>query len=405
MATATKENADNNLNAIMPDINHPHPYRRPFLLAFGLLIACMLSAALLAGRLAGRYAAQNNPPEPIANGDFPTVPVWVFSADSEVLASPLYADNRLYIRSESSIYALDPQTGEQLWRADSPGDTPLSVAPVSAGGRLYVPEALSQMAAFDSSTGELIWRSADIDFRYGSPKTNGIELIDIDQACLYVVRNNLQLTCHAPDNGVEIWSVPIPERIATFLTTDQGIVYLAADHSVRGYDQENGEEVFRRDYPEFVGPILADNGDIFIARQGLEVLGMTIESGKILWRVQIAQLDPEFIDFVYFLTVIDGRVYASGEQLQAIERRDGKALWESEIYDDLETPVLLNDRIYVRDTYTNLYALAADTGEQTGHLVVQSNNYSRFDPPRSPIAAGELLIVPFGDERVFAYRP
>ena len=71
----------------------------------------------------------------------------------------------------------------------------------------------------------------------------------------------------------------------------------------------------------------------------------------------------------------------------------------------LETPVELGEMIYVRDLETHLYAIDKNTCEVEGTMTVQQNNSALRTTERSPIVVEDLLIVPFGDQRVFAYRP
>ena len=66
---------------------------------------------------------------------------------------------------------------------------------------------------------------------------------------------------------------------------------------------------------------------------------------------------------------------------------------------------MLRDKLYVRSIGSKLYVLGVDTGYETGKLLVRVNTAIPTKPIRSPVASNGLLIVPFGDNRVFAYRP
>jgi outer membrane protein assembly factor BamB len=110
-------------------------------------------------------------------------------------------------------------------------------------------------------------------------------------------------------------------------------------------------------------------------------------------------------DQLYSLVTYDDGLYVSGKRLFKMARGSGDIQWISEAYGRLRRPVVLGNRVFVRDNFRTLYALDRDTGRETGRLTVQANKAASTQPGHGPVVVQDLLIVPFGDERVFAYRP
>lgn len=93
---------------------------------------------------------------------------WQFTTGGDVSATPAVHGGRVYVPDwAGNLYALDRETGAQLWRASIaaatgiPGDKS-RVTPAVAGGRVYVGTqgpfgGGGRMLAFDADTGALLW--------------------------------------------------------------------------------------------------------------------------------------------------------------------------------------------------------------------------------------------------------
>lgn len=95
-------------------------------------------------------------------------PLWAFKTDKTVTASPVVVDGRLFVGDWSAtMYALDADTGAELWRFrahEAPGAPfgPIvaTAAVADAGGRtLVVFGSGPTMHAVDAATGDEVWRT------------------------------------------------------------------------------------------------------------------------------------------------------------------------------------------------------------------------------------------------------
>gem|GEM_PF-1175545 len=89
--------------------------------------------------------------------------IWEFTVDDYVWSSPTVADGVVYATShDGKIYALDEDTGEQLWVSEVEG-TPPSV--ISAGGVILAVTNEGRLYALNRSDGSLLW---DMSFEGGT---------------------------------------------------------------------------------------------------------------------------------------------------------------------------------------------------------------------------------------------
>jgi outer membrane protein assembly factor BamB len=385
----------------MLDASNPAHRRRMVIFALIAGLSCIFLCTTLS-ILAFKQQQKNYPDEPVATGDFPPTAVWMISADTQVVTSPIILGYRLFVRTKESVYALDVQDGTVIWRTASPGVSPLSVEPLITDNIVFVPEKDSRISAFDIETGDLLWRSAEIDFKLGSPALSEIESIAVDDRCVYVARYDWNLICYSLDTGEEIWNVRVPNRSSLFLAAGQDMVFLGADHYVRAYYKDDGQLLWENEYDNLVGPILFDNGTLYVTFDNSSLIALNSESGQMIWS---QQLDPASERLINAIASIDGRLYVGSNKLYSVSEGDGTIIWESSDLGYLETPVKLEDRIYVRNIYTTLHALDIISSQETGQLHIQFNTTQKHEPHRSPLAVDDLLIVPFGDNRIFAYRP
>jgi outer membrane protein assembly factor BamB len=344
---------------------------------------------------------------PVATGEFPTEPVWVFDAAAAVVASPVVRDDMVLIKTRESLYALDGTTGEELWEADSKGEEGLAISPLVSGEYVVVPEEYSGLAAFSSHTGELLWRVLPPWGEKTRAMPSTIESTALSGGLAYVARFDWPLIAYDLTNGQSIWQAPaLSGRDFPFIQADTEQIYLAAGDELRTYSSKTGELLSAAEFGGYLGPILLEDRMLYVADEQentISALDMGRDNGNTLWA---AQLPGDLDTFeLRCLAVQDDVLYVAADRLFALSRGDGRLLWSTEETGRLECPVFLNDRVYVRNTGRTLYVFNPETGGETGRLSIKENTVMKHGPFRSPAVVRDLLLVPFGDGRIFAYRP
>ena len=72
--------------------------------------------------------------------------------------APVVADGVAYLAANTAgVYAVDAETGAQLWQSPKEGSMPVMARPAIADGTVYVNADDGNLYALDSATGQLLW--------------------------------------------------------------------------------------------------------------------------------------------------------------------------------------------------------------------------------------------------------
>ena len=187
--------------------------------------------------------------------------VWVFETNHGVWAAPLYVPANpddetsramLYVVSlDHFLYAINPETGAELWKKDLGGAAPGNMVYDQARSRIYVGTFLSELVAIDVQTREIVDRFKTKDWIWGSPAFQDDVLYFGDLSGeLYAVR--------VSDNGFEqIWQRAVAENAirATPLLTDGMVIVGSKDKKVYAVEKQDGSS---RWYKSTKGEILTN---------------------------------------------------------------------------------------------------------------------------------------------------
>ncbi|MEB2287356.1 MAG: PQQ-binding-like beta-propeller repeat protein [Anaerolineae bacterium] len=178
--------------------------------------------------------------------------VWTFTTEHGVWARPLYvADdpsngNRavVYVTSlDHNLYALDAETGDELWHKNLGGAAPGNLVYDAARQRVYVGTFVSELLAVDLKSHDIVARFKTDGWLWGSPAFDDDVLYFGDlSGALYAVR--------VTESGFEqVWKKPIAEEgiRATPILTDGLLIVASEDHNVYAVSKEDGASRWYRD--------------------------------------------------------------------------------------------------------------------------------------------------------------
>lgn len=343
----------------------------------------------------------SHPKEPIVSGNFPSTVAWIFSGDDIVASTPVTDGNNIFIRTANSIYALDGRTGEVLWKTNSQaiGNSEESIpvmSPQIKDSYLIVPETGSRISVFSAESGKLIWKSQRPKYAHAH-----IESIAVNNKMIYVARWDWELTAYELETGDIIWRKDISGRSNPYIVADENSVYVGQEHLSQSFDAVSGISQWKLDFGGYSGPLVLSDGILYITdEETSSILAVDTSTQATLWERSYPQLETFELNC---LVLSDDVLYLAAKQLVAISKIDGNTLWTSSNTGRLECPSISSNSIYTRNTEQTLYKLDISSGNEMGQLYVQVNTPMKHEPDRSPILFENLLIVPFGDSRVFAY--
>jgi outer membrane protein assembly factor BamB len=361
--------------------------------------------------------------------------------------------------TERSLYAIDAQTGETLWRRRARNLDERDVAPVPGTDLIllsYAEKDRARMEALDLLSGESVWRSERLRGQVMQMA------VDLNQRLLAVVvvrktkerpREGFKQrpTVHLLDlqTGEERWRRELGSEIEmlparwteneeTVYTLDNyraplfldGRLYLFYD-GVTAYDASTGKELLRERFRVNEEGLALTEADpvfderlLYVSGRG-RVRAISRTTGKVVWETKDLGTTPEIIvtDGVLFVRtggtfarVRDGAAIARGPYgVSAIDKETGRTLWQYKGADRGITNIVLSDpaTVVVADR-DDLIALDAATGKrlakvphgiedaafallnERGHVLVGGKNEIAAFDPRSGQAIWRARYTPPG---------
>jgi outer membrane protein assembly factor BamB len=190
--------------------------------------------------------------------------VWEFTGTSgTIISSPTVVDETLYIgdyeinidtssndvSTEGSLYAIDSQTGEEVWEFTGTSGT-ITSSPIVVDGTVYIQSDYEResnnanyersLYAIDSETGDLVWEFVMSDGGGRSTPT-------VVDGTVYVGSDNNSLYAVDAETGDEVWRFTEPSgQVQSSPTVMDGTVYVGSnDRTLYAVDAETGDEQWR----------------------------------------------------------------------------------------------------------------------------------------------------------------
>ena len=236
---------------------------------------------------------------------------WQTRVSETWLMPPMLAGGILYTGSgDGVLYALNAETGQQIWSADGFGQ--LESTGAIAGDAIITAGFSNLVRALNRHTGDVLWSFNTSFFVQGSP------LIVDDR------------------------------------------VYLATDHVVYALDLHSGELIWQTttgNEGAFMGPPAFDNGVIYTTG-GRLLLALEADTGNEIWRVEKDQM--------FLGLAVDNEMISVGNwdhHLYAFDQSTGEERWNFQAEGEFwSAPAVAADVVYTGNNDA-VYALNAQTGE------------------------------------------
>lgn len=347
------------------------------------------------------------PIQPTSQGLFPKSADWIFTADEEIISTPVITNSLAILRISDSILAIDSRNGSRVWETQSfIPDYPksnITIAPIITGDRVIAPEENSTISAFSLQTGERLWKSQQIQANPEDLDLFNIESYSVYGNKVFVARRSWALSAYDLINGDQLWEVDVPNRSSPIVKADLRCVYLAIDTSVQCIDPLTGKQIWEKDLDGTIGNLFLDGNTLYVSvlNGASRLVALDLDTLNSKWSINTNDLPEEKI---YSLFLEGNHLYAGGRKLYKISKENGEIFWATDEIGWLETPLVFESLVFIRNKYHDLYMIDSHTGKVVGNLRVKYNSPMTFDPDRSPTLYQDLLLVPFGDNRAFAYR-
>lgn len=242
---------------------------------------------------------------------------WTFTNESEGIGTPRVDDNRLYVGTGANrVFALDPDSGDELWRHDAGGAgvagvgiwrQPALVEDLVAVGQTYSSQPDSQIGdmddhqhrvlALDRTTGTERWTTP-----VGGAVFGGLTPVDSD---LLVTTEAGEFMRLDGSTGEKRWTVKLTHDIPYAPIVAGDIGYVTDGHSLVAVSVGDGSRQWtvrteatvptadgtRAERPITAGPAATDTAALVGTAEGAVVVYDRVV-GEESWRQPIADTDP-----------------------------------------------------------------------------------------------------------------
>jgi outer membrane protein assembly factor BamB len=341
--------------------------------------------------------------------------LWNFSAESK-LSAPVAENSKVYVGSDSYVYALNINDGSILWNnSDSFNFICVAVAndEVFAAG-------FNKILAINAKTGKQIWENGVGGFNpgYNTPV--------VADNVVYGSGNVVGLSAMNAKTGKTIWSFTGGEDISVGVDISNalgmwsspaianGKVYIAAQAGIYVLNANNGNELWNSTIAPFLVSPIVTNGVIYAGSSDGNVYALNANNGNKLWNYTTSPSKPPVPwagDVLAYSNSQDGKfasilyAYSQEGSLYALNATTGEKLWNQTVTINSypanpPTPVVADNVIYVGSGGGNLYAFDATNGDKLWNYTIEGANNTTLSTPS--IVNGVLYVS--ANNNVYALR-
>jgi len=323
-----------------------------------------------------------------------------------ITTAPIVAGGRVYVMdAETDLAALDAQSGAIVWKASIHPRTRRDKDGFGGGiafadGKLYVASGFRMVAQVDAATGKPGWKGKTEAPIHGAPV--------VTHGRMFVVSTDNELLSFDTATGAPGWTFQAlvePARILASpspAVSGDTIVAAFASGEVVALRTANGNDLWNTtlskasrttalsEIRDVAGRPVIHMGDVYAASHGGVFAATDLRTGQMRWSLPVASIDTPWPagDVVYVISQAGEVICASRESGQVYWIKDLNAGVKKGKDRALFTgPVLASDRLVVVSSDGRAIALNPKTGEVLKTLKIGSAVLT------SPVAANGMIYL------------
>ncbi|RKY19979.1 MAG: hypothetical protein DRP62_08875, partial [Planctomycetota bacterium] len=294
--------------------------------------------------------------------------VWSVTLQRDVLYTPTYMNNAVFLATEEQVYAIDALDRHVIWKRPYQ----LTSHMVPYNGTLYAPTSDGRVIGITGLNGSLVWEVSAGNITTPVSISNG----------LLVAASSSQLTVYSTEDAAALWSYELPSPPSGAPTVYNDVVYislrggellaleLVPDDTDEGVPNpgEAYDLLWRQELQSpLTGSPAAGNGIVVVKEESGNLTAFLL-NGEAAWTVHLESWGTGSP------VVTRNKVYVGGSSLYCLDSTTGAVLWSYALGDASNTTPALTDGILV----------AVDAGG-----TVYAFNTSEFQPPVARISSPE----------------
>jgi outer membrane protein assembly factor BamB len=244
---------------------------------------------------------------------------WDHEYGGTVVCIPAVSEDIVYFGCDNYIfYALDAETGKEVWKFKS-GGCAGNYTPVVIGSSVFFGSYYGYVYSFDKKTGKLLWK-----FKTGGKVVSGV---CHSQGRIVFGSRDSYVYC-LDTEGNEIWRFKTGDEIISMPSIVNDYVYIGSyDGCLYCLGLENGNEIWRFITGGAVGnlsPVNVHEDKLFFGSWDLNMYCINRLTGKEIWRYHTGR------GILSGGAVYDGILYFGSKMdcLHAVDIENGKELWK-----------------------------------------------------------------------------
>lgn len=320
--------------------------------------------------------------------------IWRFKAGDEVKSSPAVVKERVYIgSSDNHIYAIDIQTGKQVWSKGL--DDEIEASPTVVDNVVYIGTLNGTLYALDSASGTEHWKFSTDDKLVGSAnwfrdsESRLHILIGSYDAILYCIDSQTSQSVWTYETGNYINGSPA--------VGDKYCVFGGCDAFLHIISTSDGSKTGEIDTGAYIAGSAAIQGEyVYIGNYDGELLKASLATHEVIWRYTI-----DGGPFISSPAVTDEVVVIGGGDMNVhcIDTQTGQSRWTYTTFDAVNSsPVIVGEKVLVGSDDGRLYLLDLAEGTllwsyETGRSLTSS-----------PAVADGMVVVGCDDGMVYCFK-
>ena len=318
--------------------------------------------------------------------------LWSFNTGDSIEATAAIADGVVYIPTmDGRCYALDLNSGKELWKFVNPDMDGAKSSPCIAGDLVCYGDDFGVFRALDRKTGEQRWKiETEGEIISSATHIKGVILFGSYDTALY---------CVDAQNGKEVWKLQTdgPVHCSPSLVDDQ-VAVAGCDGVLRLVNVFNGKETRSLEIGGNIASTPAVGKDLlFVGTMNAQVLGIDFKDMTRKWTYQHPTRSFEYYSSAALAedtVIIGGR----DKMVHCLDRKSGTERWAFRTKARVDSsPVVLGKSVYFGSSDGSVYAVGLDQGKKqwdyvTGGAIVAS-----------PAMASGCLVIANTDGIVFCF--
>jgi len=319
---------------------------------------------------------------------FPLEQKWSSRVDAKILELSVTNDGKLvFARTASRLYAIDAQTGQEVWSFTLSYQIDSSPA-IAVNENIYIADSKT-LWALNQKNGDVIWRQP-------LSKVNE-QVIAASDTAILVCSTSSNVSAYDPKNGSLLWKFPVYWHHEKFYV-NKNTIYVPED-GVYAINLPAGQVVREKGTDAVTDSRFYNDIIYYVTTE--DIVAFNTQNESEIWRhnLQLSEYGlPKIEVYDKFILVMDMK------SVFKLNRDTGKLIWKVSASEP-SNPSIIGDDIFVLEEFDKtIRSFQIENGKDTGSLKFSGYQILVADSRQNMVAFGDMLFFVRGNE-ILGFAP